>query len=181
MPDAATTPLPHEPLEIFAGDSISFTKTLANYPATDWSLTYRILSKQGATPITISATADGNDFSVSVDKTTSASWTPGDYWMIGFVSTSTERVQIYSEKLIINPDPAAVSNYDGRTYPEKMLELIEKVIAEGVIRETISYSYGGVSCTVQSMQDAFTIRAWLIAEIKWQQSGKPQVVVTRFF
>jgi hypothetical protein len=174
-------PVVIEPLEIFAGDSIHFVKTLADFPASMWTLAYRMLSQQGAVAITLTATADNEDYDVTVARSTTASWTPGEYWMIGYVYSATERVQVYAERIAVKPDPATVTNFDGRTYPERMLALIEKVIEEGVIRETISYSYGGVSVQVQSMQDAFTIRAWLIAEVKWEKQGKPAQVLTRFF
>ena len=172
-----------EPLEIFAGDSIHFTKTLADYPAGTWTLAYRILSQKGAADLTWTATADGTDHEVEVATTTTDDYTPGEYWLIGYVTYLTERVQIYRGKFSILADPATVDHYDGRTYLERILVLIEEVIEKGVIRDVIRYSYGGVSSEVQTMKDAFDARDRIKAAIAQEAalaSGKQRRILTRF-
>lgn len=172
-----------EPLEIFAGDSIHFTKTLADYPAGTWTLAYRILSQKGAADIDATATASGTDFDVTVARATTALWTPGEYHLIGYVTYLTERVQIYSGRFSVKPDPATVDHYDGRTYLERILALIEEVIEKGVIRDVIRYSYGGASSEVQTMKDAFDARDRIkaaIAQEAAQASGKQRRILTKF-
>jgi hypothetical protein len=172
-----------EPVEIFAGDSIHFTKTLSDYPAGTWTLAYRLLSMQGATAVTLTATADGTDFDVAVTSAVTALWAAGEYTLIGYASYGTERVQVYSGKFTVRPDPATVSSYDGRTYLERILALLEKVIEEGVIREVIRYSYGGASSEVQTMKDALDARDRIkaaIAQEAAQKGGKQRRILTRF-
>lgn len=172
-----------EPTEVNAGDSIHFTKSFNDYPAPTWELDYRILAMQGASAIDLQATADGTDFDVAATPAVTASWTPGDYRMIGFVTSATERFQIYNGKLLIRPDPATVSHYDGRTYLERVLALLQKTFEEGVIREVIEYSYGGVSSKVQTMEDVLNaidrIKA-LIAQEQAQVNGRQRRVLTKF-
>src|SRR3990170_3975155 len=46
-----------EPSEIVAGDTLKFKKSLSDYPATTWTLTYYLL--KSGTQITFSGTAEG--------------------------------------------------------------------------------------------------------------------------
>lgn len=172
-----------EPKEIFAGDSIHFTKTLSDYPADTWTLAYRLLKQQGGEAVTLTATADGTDHEVEVAADDTADYAPGEWWMVGYVTSGTERFQIYAGSLTVKPDPAAATSYDGRTYLQRILALLEEVIEKGVIRETIRYSYGGVSSEVVSMKDALEARDRIkaaIAQEASQAGGKQRRILTRF-
>lgn len=171
-----------EPVEVYAGDSIHFTKSLADYPSSEWDLAYRIL-KQSGDAIDITAAADGSDFEIHVTAAATAAWTAGDYWLIGFVTDGTDRVQIYRGQLKVLPDPAVSANFDGRSYLQRVLEKLEAVIEEGVIREVIRYSYGGVTTEVQSLKDALDARDRIKAAIGQEVSqvgGKQRKILTRF-
>ena len=66
-----------EPSEIVAGDTLKFKKSLSDYPATIWTLTYYLL--KSGTQITFSGTADCTDHLINVANTTTAGWTAGIY------------------------------------------------------------------------------------------------------
>ena len=75
--DIATT----EPTQIRAGDSITWLKTLNDYPATDsWVLHYRLINSAGKFDVT--ATASGSDHLVSISAATSATYTAGKYTLV---------------------------------------------------------------------------------------------------
>ena len=59
-----------EPETITAGDSLTWKRTLADYPAGTWTLKYRLINADGK--IDITATASGTDHLVSVEPATSA-------------------------------------------------------------------------------------------------------------
>ena len=177
-------PIPtKEPTEMFLGDSLAWTKSLSDYPATTWTLAYRLLSQQNASAQTITASASGSDFSISVTSATSAAWTSGEFWLIGYVTSGTDRVQVYSGKMSIKPNPATATAYDGRTYLERVLALLQKTLEEGVIRDVIRYSIGGVTAEVQSMNDVLDAIDQITAAIIQEQaaaSGKQRRILTRF-
>ena len=172
-----------EPVAIFAGDSLHWTKSFNDYPATTWALAYRLLSMAGGTAQDIAGVADGSDFEVEVTSAATALWTPGDYRLIGFLTSGTERVQAYNAEFLVKPDPAAVDHYDGRTYLQRVLALLQKTFEEGVIREVIEYSYGGVSTKVQSMEDVLNAIDRVKAAIEQEENvinGKQRRILTRF-
>jgi hypothetical protein len=69
------TPPTTEPSRVTAGDTIAWTKSLPDSPASSgWILKYRLINAAGK--IDITATAAGNDHAVSVPAATSAAWPP---------------------------------------------------------------------------------------------------------
>lgn len=172
-----------EPTVIHAGDSIHFERDIDDYSAADWTLTYRLLSMAGAAAITFTAAADGSKFEITVTSAVTAAWTAGEYTLIGYLTDGTSRVQVYSGKFSVLPDPATVDHFDSRTYLERILALLEEVIEKGVIREVIRYSYGGVTTEVQSMKDALDARDRIKAAIAQEEAvakGKQRRILTRF-
>lgn len=118
-----------EPSSVRAGDTVTWLKSLADYPATSgWTLYYRFINSTAK--IDITATASGADHLVSVAKATSAAWTSGDYTYVAWVTNGTERATVAEGRVTVLPDLAAVTNvgYDNRTQAKKMLEAIDAAL-----------------------------------------------------
>jgi hypothetical protein len=115
----ATTPTT-EPATIVAGDTITWQKSLSDYPATTWTLKYRLLNAAGK--IDITATASGDDHLISVTSTTSAAYTAGDYDYLAWVEKSGERVTVGEGRITVKPNLAALNTYDGRSPARKIYE-----------------------------------------------------------
>jgi CubicO group peptidase (beta-lactamase class C family) len=145
-----------EPLGMFAGDSLRFDKTFKDYPASEWSLTYRLVAQQGAVVIEFTGTANGTTFEISVPRTTTASWTPGEYRIIGLLIRGTERVGllVLEDNFTILPDPATSTAMDVTTAKERNLFQLEEIIQDGIARGVESYSYGGVKVGLQNIGKA---------------------------
>ncbi len=108
MPDIPTI----EPLSLIKGETLLFTKSFPDYPATDgWTLSYAF---RGASKQDVNATASGADFSISADTST---WVAGDYWYEGKV-TKAGVIHVVSQGTFkLNPGLSTISTdtYDGRT------------------------------------------------------------------
>ena len=125
-----------EPARVRAGDTITWRKSLGDYPATSgWTLYYRLINADNK--IDITAAADGADHLVSVANGTSALWVAGDYVSIAWVDDGTQRASLPSGRIVVLPNLAAISavgGYDGRTQAKKMLDAIDAAL--------LSLSYG---------------------------------------
>ena len=67
-----------EPSRVTAGDTITWLRSLADYPASaGWVLSYTLINS--AAKISITATASGADHLVTVAAATSAAYTPATY------------------------------------------------------------------------------------------------------
>lgn len=135
-----SAPVPEiEPAEFFAGDTVAWTKDLSDYPATTWTLAYSLV---GPSRQTITATASGRTFSVSVAKTTTAGWPPGEYKWYAFVSAGSERYQVGSGSLTIKENFALTTNAqdtrsDARIILDSLMALYKQVAGRPERRYTL--------------------------------------------
>lgn len=98
---AATTPT-KEPATIRAGDTAIWSKTLSDYPASDgWTLTYYIL---GPSRLAVVATADGDDYTLTIPASDSANLTAGRYSIEGKVSLSGATYTVFAGSVVILPN-----------------------------------------------------------------------------
>ncbi len=169
-----------EPTTITAGDTIAWTKTLADYPADAFALHYVLQPVAGGTPISINATADGTDYDVEVSAATSAGYAAGDYRWIAYVTdlaTSLQRHTITTGKLTIAPDPLAYSaTTDLRSHARKTLDAIEAVL-EGRATQTqaeYSVSYGGSARSVKNIPIAelLQLRSYYAQEARREEQAE---------
>ena len=123
-----------EPARVRAGDTVTWRKSLALYPANDgWTLHYRLINASAKFDIT--ATADGASHLVSVPIATTDDWAAGDYTLLSWVSNGTERVSLPTTRITVLPDLAAqTTGYDSRSHARKLLDAIEAAL--------LSYSSG---------------------------------------
>lgn len=118
-----------EPAEVRAGDTVTWLKTLADYPASQgWTLYYRLINV-GA-KIDITTTASGDLHLVNEAAATTDDWDAGSYDWVSWVTDGVSRYSIGSGKITVLPDLAAVSatGYDTRSQAKKMLDAIDAAL-----------------------------------------------------
>ncbi len=125
-----SAPIPSiEPTVVTAGDTISWQKSLPDYPADGgWVLSYALLGSAGK--IAINASASGADHLVSISATTSAGYVAGVYAWQSYVTHATSgRVSVGSGSITVNANYAAISAAtDTRSHAKKVLDAIEAII-----------------------------------------------------
>lgn len=174
-----------EPSSIYAGDTITWTKSLSAYPAPTWTLKYSLVRDGGAYDIT--AAADGSDFLVTVPASTSADWLPADYTWTAYVTDSTQRFTVETGTIKVLANPAS-GGYDARTTAKVMLDNIEAYLIDPNNLAAASYSIGGRSLSRWSRGELLTERDRLMNEVRSQQAaqriarglGNPRRLYVRF-
>src|SRR3990170_2741667 len=125
------------PSTITAGDTIAWTDSLADYPATTWTLKYS-LWKYGQAVIGITASTSGSDHAVSVAPAVSTA-----YAAKGSGGT-LERYTVATGRVTIKPNVAAASSSaDFRSHAEKMLTGIEATLQGRATRAEMSLTING--------------------------------------
>lgn len=103
-----------EPASVVAGDTVTWQKTLADYPAGTYTLKYRLINAAGK--IDITATASGTDHLVSVAPTTTDDWAAGDYTWTAWVEATGFRATVGNGSITVRPNLAAeTGGYDARS------------------------------------------------------------------
>lgn len=169
-------PIPSiEPLIISAGDTLKFTKSFNDYPIRDgWALTYS-LTALGRTRIDIPSSANTTppgDFLVNVPSATTIGWQPGDYLMVGWVTLSPDRYEIFRNQITIEADVANSDAVDGRSWAQKALEKVEAMLIDQSGRAELSYSINGRSFNFRSFDELKAHRNDLRSEIEQQRRSR---------
>lgn len=130
-----------EPARITAGDTVAWTQSLADYPASaGWTLSYRLINAAGK--IDIVASASGNDYAVLVAAATSAGWAPGRYDWISSVSKGAERYTVERGVVTIDINLAAqVAGLDTRSDAKKILEALMTAYAAAAANRAFVQEY----------------------------------------
>ena len=113
-----------EPTAARAGDTWAWSRTLADYPAPAWELTYTLWSATAAYAIT--AAADGTAHSVSVAAATTAAYAPGRYEWAARVTQGADGYTIASG--VIQILPALGAAMDTRSHARRMLDAINAML-----------------------------------------------------
>ena len=132
-----------------AGDTWTWTKSPANYPASDgWALSYVFTGPASFGISGSQVVGSGPTFTITVSAAITAAYTPGDYTWVAFATLASERHQFDSGVCAVQPN-LTTSSGDTRSHAVLALAAIE---AELLNRMTGAASGGGGS--IESYQIA---------------------------
>lgn len=171
-----------EPTAIFAGDSVSWKKALAEYSATDgWALRYD-LSGPAAEAIQINSSADGSDHLIEIAAAVTAEWTAGFYAWACRAVKGDERKTLATGTLQVKADPAAGA--DSKPHCKKVLDAIEAVLEGRATHDQRRYEVAGKSVERMDLDELLKIRR--IYKTEWdnlqrkQQGKTSRLIKARF-
>lgn len=159
-----------EPTTFRAGETVIWTKSLADYSAADsWTLAYTLVnaSNRYTTVSVITDPLDATGFKATLSATNSALVAAGTYQLVGLVSKAGEVHQVVDSAVVVQPAVTAV--YDPRSTAKQSLDSVEAAIlafSQGGI-QSYTISVGGSSRTVQraDLSQLFPLRDSLKAEV----------------
>ena len=119
------------------------------------TLSYKArLEGTGSTVITITASASGDDYLVSVGQSTTANYTAGDYRWQAYITrnSDSERLTIDSGTFEVAANRSA-STADPRSHVKTMLDKIESILEGRADGDVAAYSINGRSLTKLDITD----------------------------
>lgn len=154
-----------EPSSITAGDSVTWQKTLSDYPASaGWVLSYVLLSTAGK--ITITGSASGDDHLIDVAAVVSAAWNPGTYTWQSYVTNGSARHTVSSSTIIINRNfSSATGAIDTRSHARRMVELIEAVLEGTASTDQRKVKIGDKEIERHTPKELLSLRDYYRAEL----------------
>lgn len=153
----ASTPI-IEPKQIIAGDTITWKKTLSDYPASGgYTLKYRLINS--AAKYDITAAASGDDHLITITSATSSGYAAGSYIWSSRVEKglgqTLERYTLATGTIEISPDLADKSAaFDTRSHVKRTLDALEAAIEGRASRTDLDYEIqtsSGTRRRIQSM------------------------------
>ena len=115
-----------EPAVLIAGDTLRWTRSLPDYPASaGWLLSYTLIN--AAVKLTITGSALGDNHSILVPAATSAGYTPGAYDWRARVTLAGEVYTVGEGRFTVKASFGA-STYDARSAARRTLDAIEATL-----------------------------------------------------
>lgn len=164
-----------EPVSFTAGDTVSWRKLLADYPATDgWVLSYAFRAPAGA-GLDVTAAADGAGFLVTLTAWQTAAFAAGVLYWQARVTRSMEVHSVDTGQCVVQPSLSATATtaaFDGRTPLQKDLDAVRSAIRAlltgGAVQE---YSIGNRSLRRYSLQELQTLESHLVQQVAREQGA----------
>lgn len=170
--DAANAPTT-EPLEIVVGDFIQWKRTDLgiDYPNDQYTATYIArITGGGASEITLTGTASGDDYLFTVDSATSTDFTPGYYhWQLEIVRNSDSERLVLERGTFTAIVDLDVNATDPRTHAEIMVDKIEAVLQNRADADVANYSIQGRSLVKLSIDDLLRWRDYYRNELAMEK------------
>lgn len=156
-----------EPTSARAGDTLTWTRSFADYPASaGWALAYVFV---GADKRTISAVADGDAFDVSF---TTSGWTAGDYAWQAYVTLAGERHTVATGRLALAPDLTAVqAGFDARSSAKRMLDAVTAVLEQRATSAQAEVQFNGRALKYLPVGDLLVLRDRCRAEVRAEENA----------
>jgi enamine deaminase RidA (YjgF/YER057c/UK114 family) len=125
-----------EPATFVAGDSLSWTKYLADYiPSDGWSLTYSF--RGNGSTLNITSTTSGTSHLLALTTTQTGKLIPGKYSVSGYAVSGSQRVTIFSGQIEVTANlQTASASFDPRSQNRRTLDNINAVL-EGRASSTV--------------------------------------------
>lgn len=161
---ALTTP-EIEPGEFRAGDTTTWVKDVADYPASDgWALKYAFRNAAAKFNITCTTNADGKRYDAEISAATSAGLTAGRYDWIAYVYKAGPPVlqhTVDEGSCTVLPNLSTDANYDARSDARKNYDYLLTMYRACINvsgGQVVSYSIAGRSMTYRRGDDISLLR-----------------------
>lgn len=185
MPPPIPTPLPFRslPLELRAGDALSWVISVPNFSSPAYTLSYVLSGIVCGTPVRITITpADivgaGPDFTITVPSSETKAWQPGRYeWFAYVTDASNNRTQLATGSVKILPDVAgSATPIDPRTQNEKTLSAINQLIAGRAVSDVQMYEISGRKIEKMTIKDLMYWRGIVSSWVRQEKKARGEYV-----
>lgn len=156
------------------GETLNYTATVADYPATDgWGLRLLLNPRAGGAVTTVNSAADGDAHLLQVSSTTTAALVAGDYaWEIWAIKDAEQYRLDAGQIKIVQGLIGAAAGTDNRTQAQKALDDAKTALAAWSPTAQ-SYSIGGRSMTFRAFADVEAcVRFWQAEVINEQEAER---------
>lgn len=119
------------PSSFTTGESVTFTKQLADYPASEWTLTYKL--RGPSVGLDVEATADGDDHLIVITAAQTATLVAGLWQFQAYATKDAEAVLVDQGQFTVKrgfTSANADDIIDGRSQAQKIVEAIDAMMAK---------------------------------------------------
>jgi len=152
-----------------AGDTWSWTRELADYPAPTWTATVYFAQSSGSFEAT--ATADDVAHAFSITAATTASKAAGKYKWSLRVSDGTNAYTVEEGWVEVLANPAASGGRDPRSWARRTLDAVEATLEGRATDGQLAHTIKDRSISRIPIPELIDLRNKLRAEVKTEERG----------
>jgi hypothetical protein len=158
-----------EPLEIISGATVKWTKSLSDYPADTWTLSYQFVNAADAQAVT--CTASGLDHLATITAAQTAAMVAGDWYWQAKVTDGDEVYAVGQGRVEVKANfaVAGASSLDARSHVKKVLDALEAVLVGKASEDQLSMSIGDRSLSRYSFDELRKMRSAYKSEYAREQ------------
>ena len=157
------TALTQLPTSFAAGTTVTYTRTIPDYPATaGWTLSLRL---SGIDVLAQNATASGADYVVTLTAAATAPLHAGLYVFEERVTKGAEVYTVASGNVTVTANLATAGAGDLQSWDEKTLAVVEAALAGRLTSDLESYQIAGRAVTKIPIKDLLELRNQLSARV----------------
>lgn len=164
---------PHpEPLALIAGDSLAWSRSFEQYPASaGWTLSYVLNSPtQKYVVASGDVTTDGDGFSVAIPSSETKSWAPGDYLWLAVLQATINGVAMRNTcamgRVYVQPDILdAAGPVDTRAPEEVALANIKLMLAGRATDGVQEYKIADRELRRYSLAELMSLKSYYETEV----------------
>lgn len=169
------------PSAIRAGTTVKYQRSLADYPASAWTLK---LTLAGKSVLTVTAGEDGDTFEVTLTAAETATLAAGRYQWIERIENAgaTEKYDVASGSLNVLLNLATAAAGDARSKNEILLEALDAALLGKATADQLAIQVHNRSIQRYSLAEIAKLRNQVyVAVLKERSGGKPyQTHLVRF-
>ena len=155
------------PSTLQVGLTWEWDASFSDYPASTHTLVYTLINSSNK--ISITASADDDDYTVAVATATTEAYSAGVYSYQATVTDGTDTFLVASGEITVNPSFSAATTYDNRTHAKKVLDAIEATLEGKASQDQQMIMIGGRQITTFSPDQLLSFRDAYRAEYKAEQ------------
>ena len=148
------------PTILTPGESLTWEKSFADYPASDgWELVYYF--RGAGAGFDVAATADGDTFELAVAAEDTEDLIAGRYYYQAFVELDSERVLVDEGEITVRASMSEIESadaYDGRSQVKIILDNIDALIAGKATLDQQEYTIGNRQLKRYPIADLIALR-----------------------
>jgi hypothetical protein len=160
------------PAALTAGDTWQWMRSLADYPAGTWTLTYYF--ENAYQKFSVAGVASGTDHSFTIAAATTAAYNPGRYKVRAQVVSGTTKYTLPDEEgwLDVERNPASSTAADPRSWARRTLDAIEATIEGRATQDQLAMSVAGRSISRIPPSELMDWRDRLRAEVRAEEQAE---------
>jgi hypothetical protein len=157
------------PATITQGTTTKWSETYTDYPASSWGLLYKLI---GSSSLSITGSADGDTFDMTIPAVSSSLLPPGFYVLQGLVTSGSEVYSLPTQTIKVERNYALLSSYEVRSQARRTYDAICATLEGRASKDEQSISIAGRSLSRMAISELLQLKSHYSYMVQLEESAE---------